>query len=111
MRDLLDRTGLGPRPLPTVRGQLHLSSTDLDSGELTGVGEDWAAVVRALPGGSRWQVAGGDELLDVIDAGEVGLWLVSPDEAGVVLRAVTATEVFDLLCLLPPSGHFEESRL
>jgi hypothetical protein len=91
---------LGPRPRPLVQGMLLVSAAELRLEDVASVGDDWAAAVTALVTAEqrRWQiVADGDVLLDIVDAGDAGLWSVGQDGDLSVWRPVSSEQLWSAL--------------
>jgi hypothetical protein len=91
---------LGPRPLPAARGLLLLDCDDPRVEDVTSVGADWAAAVDALVRAPRrrWQlVVEGDITLDIVDAGDAGLWSVGQTADGTAWRPVGSEQLWSAL--------------
>ena len=92
---------LGPRPRPAVRGLLLLDSDEPRIEDVAAVGADWVAAVDALVRAPRrrWQlvVAGGVAGLDIVDAGQAGLWSVSRTPDGTAWRPIASEELWSAL--------------
>jgi hypothetical protein len=91
---------LGPRPLPAAQGLLLLDSDDPRVEDVSSVGTDWAAAVDALARAPRrrWQlVVEGDVTLDIVDAGDAGLWSVGRTADGTAWRPIRAEQLWSAL--------------
>ena len=91
---------LGPRPRPATQGLLLLDSDEPGVEDVRAVGTDWAAAVEALNCADRrrWQVVvDGEVALDLVDAGDAGLWSVGLTPDGTVWRPVDAEEIWSAL--------------
>jgi hypothetical protein len=91
---------LGPRPLPAVRGLLLLDAAEPTVEDVSPVGADWVAAVEALLQAhrSRWQLLiDGDLALDIVDAGDAGLWSVGRSGSGTVWRPLSSEQAWSAL--------------
>jgi hypothetical protein len=92
--------GLGPRPRPAAQGLLLLETDEPCREDVTSVGADWAGAVDALVRSPRrrWQLlVGGAITLDIVDAGDGGLWSVGRTVDGTVWRPIAAEELWTAL--------------
>jgi hypothetical protein len=88
---------LGPRPLPAVRGLLLVDAAEPTLDDVTAVGPDWVAALDALVRArrTRWQLlVEGEVALDVVDAGEAGLWSVGRSGNGTVWRPISSEQLW-----------------
>jgi hypothetical protein len=88
---------LGPRPLPAVHGLLLIDAAEPTVDDVTAVGPDWVAAVDALLRArrTRWQLrVEGDVALDIVDAGEAGLWSVGRSGGGTVWRPISSEQLW-----------------
>jgi hypothetical protein len=91
---------LGPRPQPAAQGLLVLDSDEPLVEDVTSVGADWARAVDALVRAPRrrWQLlVEGAVALDIVDAGDGGLWSVSRVVDGTAWRPVASEELWSAL--------------
>jgi hypothetical protein len=106
---------LGPRPRPTVDGFLLLDSAEPRVEDARSVGVDWAQAVAALVRSPqrRWQlVVDGAVTLDIVDAGDGGLWSVGQAVDGAVWRPVAPEDLWSalLVALVAPERGWATAR-
>jgi hypothetical protein len=94
--------GLGPRPRPAVGGLLIIDAAEPTVEDVSPIGADWVGAVKALLGAhrSRWQLqVDGDVALDIVDAGDAGLWSVGCSGSGTVWRPVSSEQLWSALLM------------
>lgn len=93
---------LGPRRRPAAQGLLLFDGDEPGAEDVASVGADWTAAVDALSRAARrrWQlVVEAAVVMDVVDAGDAGLWSVGRDAGNTVWRPVGSEELWSALLI------------